>query len=338
MRALLRPRPRHLVGMALILIAAAVVAGGGATFAAFSSTASNDGNSVSAASDFRAPTVSRSVIRKETAGTEGFLKQGATYRVYAQVDDTGNPASGISSVTANVSNVTSGQTAAALSSGSFTIGALTYNYRSAVLTAGNPLSEGSKSYTIAAADNASNSGTTNGFSVTIDNTQPTSADIQATNDSGGTVGKAEVGDKLTFTFSEPIEPGTILSGWTGTSTNVVVRIYNGGLLGLGDDEMEVYNSSNSTLLPLGVVDLNRSDYVGGLLGGTFTLGASGTNSTMVVSGNDVVVTLGTPSTSMLTAGGNATASWDPVTTPTDRASNNASGAVRNEQGAADKEF
>lgn len=46
----------------------------------------------------------------------GFIRPGGTYNLYAQVADTGSPASGGSTVTANLSSIASGQTAASLSS------------------------------------------------------------------------------------------------------------------------------------------------------------------------------------------------------------------------------
>jgi hypothetical protein len=253
------------------------------------------------------------------------------------VADTGNPASGISSVTANVSNITAGQTAVALSSGSFSAEGSSYNYRSASLTADNPVSAGSKAYTITSADNASNSGQT-GFTVTVDNTTPTASDIQTANN-GSTVGKAEAGDTITYTFSEPMDPDSVLSGWTGASTNVVVRMTNGLIL-LGNDGVTVYNSSDSSQLPLGTIDLGRGDYVGGLLGGEIArFGATGTASTMVMSGSTITITLGTASgQAATTAGGNGTMSWAPSTTPFDRAANTMSSANASESGGNDKEF
>ena len=61
---------------------------------------------------------------------------------------------------------------------------------------------------------------------------------------------------------------------------------------------------------------------------------------MVMSGNDVTITLGfaSGSGSAGTAGGNGTAAWTPVATPTDRAGNLSSLGTANESGGADKEF
>src|ERR1700754_2489422 len=106
---------RRALGMALLALAAAAIAGAGvgSTFAAFNAQTTNSGNNVTAASDFRAPTLTPIVIQKASGGTAvGSVRAGGTYRVYATAVDTGSPASGITSVTANVSTITPGQTAA----------------------------------------------------------------------------------------------------------------------------------------------------------------------------------------------------------------------------------
>ena len=52
----------------------------------------------------------------------------------------------------------------------------------------------------------------------MDNTAPTATDVQTTNVGGGTNGKAETGDTITFTYSETLDPYSILAGWNGSST------------------------------------------------------------------------------------------------------------------------
>jgi hypothetical protein len=310
------------------------------TWSKFSKTTTSAANSLAAAPDFRAPTASASVILKSQGGTPGYIKKGGAYTALANVTDTGNPASGVSSVTGNVSTVTAGQTAAALSAGSFSAGGVSYNRGSASLTAGASLTEGTKTYSLTSTDVAGNVGTQSSFSVVVDNTAPTGSDVQTTNVSGGTVGMAQTGDTIVFTFSEPIEPTSILAGWTGASTNVVVRIADGGALG-GNDAVTIRNSANSAQLPFGSVDLGRSDYRSTFLGlgGDISFGVTGTPSTMVMSGNQVTVTLGTRDDSTTnTAGGNGTMSWGPVATPYDRAANVMTTGAVSESGGADKEF
>jgi hypothetical protein len=325
----------------LVAMLTALLAGlaAGTTLSAFTSETDNSSNVVTAADDFRAPTISAEVVGKSTGGTTGYIKQGASYYVYANVTDTGNPASGIASVSADVSNLTTGATSVALVAGSYSAGGTSYNYRSALQTANGTLSEGAKSFTVSSSDNASNSGSQTG-SVTVDNTPPTASDVQAAN-GGSTVGEAEQSDTVTYTFSEPIDPESVLAGWDGSATNVVVRMRFGSILA-GNDDLRVFNSSNTTQLPLGVIDLGRTDYVTGLVSGELRFGASGTASTMALSGSTITITLGNRTTvsggSAGTAGGNGTMSWAPSGTPTDRAGNASSTGAANEGGAGDKEF
>jgi hypothetical protein len=246
------------------------------------------------------------------------------------VSDTGNPASGISSVTANVSTIDSaGATNVALAFGSFSVGGVTYNYRSGSRTVKNPLAGGAYTYSLTCTDNASNTGTQSGFPVTVDNTPPSGSDVQTAN-GGSTVGLPEQGDTVTFTYSEPIDPDSILSGWTGASTSVVVRINNVG----GGDTLQVWNAANSAQLPLGQINLGRTDYVNA----NRTYGASGTASAMVQSGATITITLGTASGAGTTAAGTGTMTWTPSTSAYDRAGNACSAANASESGAADKEF
>jgi hypothetical protein len=171
--------------------------------------------------------------------------------------------------------------------------------------------------------------------VIVVNTPPSAADVQTANASGGTVGRAEAGDTISYTFSEPPDPNSILAGWDGSSTVVTVQGVNGALV-LGDDTLRVYDSTNTTQLPLGTVDLGASTYVGGTLG--LGQGTNFTSSTMSISGNVLTVTLGTPGTGVTTALLAGTMQWTPSTAATDRAGNAMSGTSVNESGGSDKEF
>ena len=88
---------RRALAIALLGLAAAALAaaGVGSTFAAFSAQTTNAGSNVTAASDFRAPTLTPIVIAKTTGGSAaGSVRPGGTYRVYATVADSGSPPSG----------------------------------------------------------------------------------------------------------------------------------------------------------------------------------------------------------------------------------------------------
>jgi len=335
---------------AAVLVAVGVIAlvAIPAALGAFGARAQNEGDIVTAAADFTAPAIGAAAIGKAGGGVTGFIKQGGTYYVYANVAaDTGNPASGLATVKADVESVTAGQTSVPLVFGTYTAGGVSYTYRSAALTAAAVLGEGTKGFTVTATDKAGNSRTLPG-NVTVDDTVPRATDVQTAN-GGGTAGRAEEKDSITFTFSEPIEPESILAGWNGSATNVVVRMIDNGLLGLptGDDELVVDNAANSGVLPLGTVDMGGGEYVtsllGGALGGSIYFGATGTPSSMTMTGNTVTVTLGFYSAESIlvgraTAGAAGTMVWTPAATPYDRAGNVMSTAPASESGAADKDF
>jgi hypothetical protein len=334
-----RPRRTAAVVTVLVCVAAAALVTIPAAIAAFGAKTQNSGNVITAAPDFTAPVINAVAVGKVEGGVTGFVRNGGKYFVYANVAaDTGNPASGNSTVTANVAEL-GGATSVPLTAGTYTANGASYNYRSAELT--NTLSTGTVKFKVTANDVAGNARIKEG-SVTADTTPPTAVDIQTAN-GGTTVGLAEEKDSITYTFSEPIEPQSILAGWNGSATPVVVRLVDNGILGLaaGNDEALVYNAANSTQLPMGAVNLGRGDYVAGLLGGYISFGVSGTASTMTMSGNTVTIVFGTELGVLVgptTAAGTGTMVWTPVATPYDRAANVMSTAPATESGAADKEF
>ncbi len=319
------------LALALLALLVSFVAGAG-VWCAFASKSTDAGNTFASAADWKGPTTSARAVGRVEGGTAGFVRPGGTYNVYAQASDTGNPASGISSVTADVSSISSGQTAAALAAETESFGGISYNRRSATLTVDAKHAEGTFKYSITLTDAAKNSKTESEYQVTVDGSAPSAADVQTTNKSGGTAGLPEQGDKVVFTFSEPPEPSSILSGWSGSSTSVVVHIDDNAAAS-GNDQLTVFSSA-SKQLPLGSVDLGRADYVGA----SRTFGASGTASTMVLSGSAITVTLGTQSGAGTTAASTGTMVWSPSTTATDRAGNPMSATTRKETGSADKDF
>jgi hypothetical protein len=301
----------------------------GAVWAAYSGDGISAGNQLVAAADWVAPSVSTSLIGKTQGGVPGYIHQGGTYDVYANAADSGNPASGVSSVGANLTTITTAQSAAALPAGSFAIGGVSYGFRSADLTANATLAAGTYSYSLSSKDAIGNSRTQSGYTVIVDNTAPSASDIQTTNKSGNTVGKPELGDSAIYTFSEPIDPNSILAGWTGTAISVVARITN-----VATDPFTVFNAANTIQLPLGSINLGHNDYVSS----SATFGATGTASTMVQSGNTITVTLGTASGGTTTAASTGSMIWTPSASAYDRAGNAESTTTRTETGSLDKEF
>jgi hypothetical protein len=276
--------------------------------------------------DNTVPTVPSAAIAHTTAGPG--ISHGATYRVYANASDA---ASGVNTVVANVNNITTGQTAVALTPCTCTVGTTSYAYRSAVLTANSTLSTTAKSYTVTATDQATNQAT-GSFSITPDNTAPTASNVQTAN-GGSTAGKAEAGDTITLTFSQQMDPFSILSNWDGSSTNVVVRLSNTG----GNDTITFYESDDATQIDsLGSINIGTTGYVSANTSVHF-------DATMVQSGTTVTFTLGSPVSGAGNIDSNplparSTMSWDSSTIPTDLAGNAASGNTRNEGGSNDREF
>jgi hypothetical protein len=134
--------------------------------------------------DNTAPTVSAAALAPvSNTTTAGFIAQGGQYYVYANATDAG---SGVAGVTANVTAVTTGSTAVPLVAGTYSAFGKTFTYRSAALTAANPLSAGNKNYTVTVLDQAANSHTTPNQVVVVDNSAPTGSITTPT--SGSTVG------------------------------------------------------------------------------------------------------------------------------------------------------
>ncbi|MEK6252321.1 MAG: hypothetical protein AABM43_10330 [Actinomycetota bacterium] len=276
--------------------------------------------------DNTAPSVASSAIAKST-GTglylSGKIKQGGTYYIYANVTDTAG--SGVDRVTANVNNITTGQTAVTLNSGSFSVNGTSYNYRSAAVTANATLTNGaSLSYTVTGTDNAVNSSGPS-FNVTVDNTVPTAnttTKVAATNKTGGTASKPEVGDTIVYTYSEQIDPESILAGWTGASTNVTVRMNNNTACpgsANTNDNVTIFNTANTTQANIGCIDLLNTTFVTANV--TFGQTGSTTLSTMVQSGNAITVTLGSTTGTTATVAGTRNMIWWPSASAFDAAGN-----------------
>jgi hypothetical protein len=308
-----------LVAVAALAFASATVGG---AHSAFAGQTDEGQNVITAMPDFRGPTVAPVAIGKSSGGATGFIKTGATYRIYAQVTDTGAPPSGTATVTADASNVTAGQVSVPLVAGSYTAGGVSYNYRSAVLTAGT-LGNGPQPFSVTATDVASNV-TQAGGSVMVDSTAPAASNISA---SGGIAGRPEVGDVLTLTTTDTLDTYSLLANWTGAATTVQLRIVNQG----GGDRLQVWDSTGVTQIPFGTINLGRTDFT------TATLAFNG--STMTQSGTSISITLGAPVVGVqTTVAGTGTMSWNPSATATDRAGNAMTTGAFNEPAPVDIDF
>jgi hypothetical protein len=149
------------------------------------------------------------------------------------------------------------------------------------------------------------------FATASDWVAPTATSIAAANKGGigTTAGKLGSGDTITFTFSESIDPASILSGWSGASTAVRVRFADAS----SNDTFTVQDSGGGTTVKLGTVTT----------GGNYVTANVNVTSTMARSadGKSVVVTLGTPTSVSALAVGARNMSWALVAGPKDVAGN-----------------
>lgn len=159
--------------------------------------------------------------------------------------------------------------------------------------------------------------------IVIDNTRPTATDIQ-TADGVGVFGRPDAGDTVTYTFSEAMSATSFLAGWTGASQAISLRLNQAG-----QDTMTVYNAANTAQLPFGSVRIGRNHVTASAV----------FNATMVMTGNTIVITLGTQlSGTVATSATNVTMRWTPSATALDLAGNAMMTTNRNETGGADREF
>lgn len=157
----------------------------------------------------------------------------------------------------------------------------------------------------------------------IDRTRPSAVGFTTSN--AGIASRLDLGDTFTLTYSEQTSPRSVIAGWNGTTPrNVVVRLAGRGN---AKDRLTVYDATNTTQLPLGTVNLNRTDYVGSQ---PRTFGLSGTPSSITRSGNGFTITLGTPNGNVGTAALPANVTWTPTSGATDLAGNGAFSAAHTE--------
>lgn len=320
-------RFRRAPGITLALLVAAFAGAQffPATSSSFSGDTSNSGNTVSAAADWVGPTVTATVLQKSTGGTVDAVRQGATFYVYANATDSGNPASGVASVTASVGTIAT-VSSAAMTSGSWTVGGTTYGWRSALLTAKSPLASGSYSWSAGATDSGGNAGSATSDSVSVDNTSFDGDNLTYTDN--GTVNKLDTGDVLRFVYTKGVDPNSIVAGWDGTATTVKAAVYDAAVYGTASDLVAVGNTALTVQIPVGTWYLG-GDYINASQTTIF-------NATMAASGSDVVVTLGTVasnSSALKTASLPALGSWTVMAGATDGAGNAATNSTYTQFGA-----
>jgi large repetitive protein len=151
-------------------------------------------NSRNATVDSTKPSVTAAVVAMAAPATAAYVRASGTYYVYAKASDAGAPASGIVAVTADVGAITAGQIAVALPActSSCTAGGVTYGYKSAALTTGSGIADGSKAFTVTATDAAANAASSS-YTATSDSTAPAVSGAVVVNSSPSDAGFAKPG-------------------------------------------------------------------------------------------------------------------------------------------------
>lgn len=178
----------------------------------------------------------------------------------------------------------------------------------------------------------------------VDNTPVRGLDVQAMNRTGGTLGRLEAGDSIAFTYSEQMNPASLIPGWSGAApASIYLRLRDGNLVGAGSTGDTLQLSTDSTgnnPIRLGSVNLhgdfvknNKTSIFAATLNAT-TQSLGGTNATVVT------VTVG----SLVSGGALKTSAslgqmvWTPSAVATDLGGNPCSTAPVVESGTLDRDF
>jgi chitinase len=161
----------------------------------------------------------------------------------------------------------------------------------------------------------------------IDNNTPAGSAV-ATANGGTTAGLLEAGDRITLTWTEPMAPASILTGWTGTSQAIRVTVSNSA----NNDRMDFYNAAGTTRLNLVNSDTDLQ------LNANFVTATAWFDATMVQSGSSITVTLGSKIFGTTVTAGTGTIAWRPSSGAKDLAGKSSATTTVTESGAADRDF
>ena len=186
-----------------------------------------------------------------------------------------------------------------------------------------------------ATDNAGNTNSTTVANRRVDNLVPSASDVQTADSSGTPDGLIESGDSITLTYSEEIDPASIVAGWNGSgSQSIHVRSTHAG--GALADKLLFYNAANNAVLPL-------AGGVGVSLGGDYVPNTNPVwtaTLTRSANGRAFTVTFGTRISggAPLTVAASGTMQWIPSAGALDMAAKACSTTPKGETGAPDREF
>lgn len=296
-----------MLGAAVVYLCVSAPERSAATFGALTG---NSGNTFATNNDLTAPAVNRATLAASSGYLTGELRSSAQYRVYADVAaDTGNPASGLSTVQAELPEIDSAGATVAMAASAQSIQGQSYNYYLDGRTSVSGLADGTViTETIIATDAAGNA-TRFDFTFTIDNSSPGVNGLTTTNKAGGTAGQPEEGDTFTVTFNDRIDPYSLAANWDGTGTQ-----------NLSVDIGSILSTDMTIKLPDGRNWLTLRNGSAWSSIGAISYGASGTPSRMSMSPDfkSITIQLGTASGTA-----NTTAASNIAVTPTDAARDDA---------------
>jgi hypothetical protein len=181
----------------------------------------------------------------------GVVTPGQPFRVYASVADQGNPPSGTKTVTGNLAAI--GTASVTLSPGTYLVGGTTYNYATGSLTASSSLTP-PLSYSLTMTDNLNQSASQT-FTASI---ACAPSGLTADNGASSNARRVDLGDIITYTFTAPIDPSSILAGWTGSGTRAVQVVLESRPNG---DTINIRTADNSRDLPIGEIN-THADFAG----------------------------------------------------------------------------
>jgi Bacterial Ig-like domain (group 3) len=164
---------------------------------------------------------------------------------------------------------------------------------------------------------------------------PRGTDIQA-NVTNNTIDNADV---LTLTYDQPILLSSVVAGWTTGTQAVQVRAINNSTT---NDRIQVFNTTGTTQLPFGTINLNRN-FVGGAATGngvylrfTGTLSTNATHTQLIVTLTSAATLIGGATSATPNATANMT--WVPSATVTDPGAHAGSTTTVTETGTLDRDF
>jgi chitinase len=181
---------------------------------------------------------------------------------------------------------------------------------------------------IVVANNAGVKTTSSPTTIVIDNHTPTGTDVQ-TGNGNTTQGRLQTSDWIQLTWSEPIDPVSVVSGWNGSSRAIKARITDAG----SNDTMDFYDGNDTTRLNLSSTAADLK------LGGDFVATDVKYDATMSMSGNSITITLGNLiSGTRNTVSSATTITWKPSGLATDLSGHASATTLVTESGVADLDF